>query len=111
MNPRTRTDPSRRPDPSEDWPTLHVRHWSSGRVTVTSQDHPEFSNGEHIGDASVTGTPVWIDLDGNGGIADTYEQAVEELVAAAVAHARRRPRRCGGPHRKAPADHEGGGAA
>lgn len=87
---RTLTPPSQLDDPSVDWPPLQVEHRLSGIVAVTSQDHPEFANGEIIGIASTAGAPVWIDMDGNGGIADTPEQAVEELATAAVDYARRR---------------------
>lgn len=79
--------PATRRSPAADWPTLAVHVYSSGRVVVTNQDHPYYANGDHIGDVATSGAPVWIDMDGNGGCADTFERAVEELAQAAVDYA------------------------
>ena len=78
----TLTPPTPHPDPADDWPQL--------QVTVTSQDHPEFANGDILGYVSTSGEQVWIDLDGGGGTADSIFQAVEELVTQAIDYATRR---------------------
>ena len=76
--------------PADDWPQLQVTVTPLGKVTVTSQDHPEFANGDILGYVSTSGEQVWIDLDGGGGTADSIFQAVEELVTQAIDYATRR---------------------
>ncbi|WP_127572734.1 hypothetical protein [Georgenia faecalis] len=59
-----------------------TRH-DDARVTAEDWVHATHGTPDHIGWAAPAGAGwVWIDLDGNGGTADTEHQALEELLAA-----------------------------